>query len=500
MGFTGFKAEHRDPGEKCLGCHVSNDHGFNPHGASAIELNAVTDRLADQADLDMASFAPVACATCHDIHQRGYPGGIRALTDTQCQVCHTVGHTAFGLDHPAFTQLPAYTPQLLFDHQQHYKDHFTKQGLIDYAPGHCNTCHQTGTETDMQFADFDSMCSDCHLRPDIVEKQLDSIGPTSLIAIPRMDTEQLAIGYWPNCRTSRFKRLSDLPLIMRAMLETDASAAAAISLLEDKKTSLNAMDKATDEERTAATQLAWAIKKLVQDIAANDALERFSVDSETRNVSDPLLVEVITRLPIDIRRRLAESWFPGLDEELTRVGEVIPGSCPSRADWSAMREFIEKKKHDIGVNPGWYLQAKSSYMALSYVPQQHKDPLMMSIAGITQKFPRDAQIKAEFQCAKCHGVEAREDWYTLQWPLNTATRKTRFSHASHIASGQSCDQCHQLTGADEKDQFAVLDHLPIKNQQCAECHNGEAAQQQCVLCHGYHWQGFSSPVLATNPL
>lgn len=498
LGVSGFNAKHKNLGEKCLDCHVFNDTAFNPHGATITRLETLTAHLGGKSVGDIAEDSPVACATCHDIHQQDAPGGIRPLTNTQCQICHAAQYLDFETDHPAFTQLPAYTPRLLFDHLQHYRDHFDKQSVVEYAPGNCTDCHQTSANADLQFAGFDSMCADCHLRTDIIEKQLDRIGPTSLIAIPRMDTDRLAIGYWPNCRTTRFKRISDLPLIMRAMLETDASAAAAITVLENHKTSLHSMNGASEEERTAATRLAWAIKALVQDIAADNAVERFTVGTESRNISSPYISDIIARLPIDIRRRMAENWFPDLDAEMTRMTDVTAGSCPDRADWKTMREIIEKKKRDINANAGWYLQAKSSYMALSYVPQQHLDPLMIAIAKITQKFPRDVQLDAKFQCAKCHGFETGDGQYAVQWPLDVAAGKIRFSHASHITTGRRCDQCHELTGSDEPDHIAVLDHLSIDKNQCSVCHDGATVEQRCVFCHEYHWQGFSAPVVSTN--
>ncbi len=493
MGVAGFNNEHQDVGRKCLGCHVTAENAFVPHGEAVSVLNAISIRLAQTSDQEYMRDRPVACATCHSIHQQDEPNGIKALTDGQCQVCHLSKHMSFARDHPAFKRLPAITPQILFDHQRHDREHFAKNNLLEHVPANCTTCHRIDSNDDLQFTGFDLMCADCHLRPDIIDKQLDAIGPTSLIAIPRLDTKQLAIGYWPNCRTTRFKRLSDMPLVMRAMLETDVAASAAIALLESQKTRLHLMKKSSDKERAAATQLAWSIKAMVQDFAADNAVERFSPGSQHRKISNSRLARVIAQVPADIRRRLAESWFPSLDEELQPEAEIHGGSCPDSKEWSAMRGFIEKKKKHISGNSGWYLQAKSSYMALSYVSQQHRDTLMKSLAEVISDYPQDLQQDAQFQCAKCHGIATPDGVYALRLLIEVSPRKTEFTHASHIAVGQSCDQCHQLKDGEEPDPVALADHHPIKNDQCTGCHNGNRVQQQCTHCHSYHWQDFSAP-------
>ena len=493
MGVAGFQGEHEQLGEKCLGCHISNDAVFNPHGAQLADLRAVGNRIAGPQIASNASNAGLACASCHQIHQADDAGAIKVLTDAQCQACHISQFEGFTDGHPAFRQLPAWSPQILFDHQQHYNEHFSKQHVRDDVPANCSDCHLLDSGTPLQFAEFDGMCANCHLRPDIIDKQLDTIGPTSLVAIPRLDVKELAIGYWPNCKTSRFKRIGDLPLAMRALLQTDAAAVAAIVVLEEQKTSLNSMKKASDEEREAALQLAWAIKRLVHDIAADDAIKRFSPGSTSREINGPQLAELIALIPIDIRRRLAENWFPGVSDELSAVAQVVSGSCPDRDGWSAMRSVIEKKKRDIGNNAGWYLQAKSSYMALSYVAQSHRDPVMVKLGETLSRFPAALQQEAEFQCAKCHGIESQDEAYHLQWSLGERTRKSLFTHASHMTTGQSCEQCHRLTGEDEQAPVAVPDHLSIESDQCSTCHKAGVVSRTCNGCHQYHWQGFSLP-------
>ena len=500
MGIAGFMGEHSQSGEKCLVCHIAKARPFKPHGAEHNHQNATTVRLTDQQDPTGVDNNTISCATCHQIHQADEAGAIKVLSDGQCQSCHTAPFEGFTDGHPAFRHLPAWSAQILFDHKQHYYDYFAKQHVRDDVPENCTVCHLVDTGAQLQFATFDSMCSDCHLRPDIIDKQLDAIGPTSLIAIPRLDAQQLTVGYWPNCKTSRFKRISDLPLAMRALLETDDVAVAAIALLEAQKTSLNAMKKATDEEREAATQLAWSIKRLVNDIAADDAIERFSPDSNTRIVNDSQLAELVSLVPIDIRRRMTETWFPGLSEELEKVAEINTGSCPDRDDWSAMRSLIEKKKRNIGNNAGWYLQAKSSYMALSYVAQSHADPVMVTLGETLSRFSAGKQRGEEFQCAKCHGLESQDGTYELQWGLQVPEKKTLFRHASHLTTGQRCEQCHQLTGTDEQSPVALPDHLSIKKDQCLVCHNTDAVPTSCNGCHQYHWQGFSTPDPVGHPL
>ncbi len=480
-GIEGFQEDHHQSVGACVSCHNITEHPEQAHNAAPQVLADISRRLTDQPAPLESSISALSCAACHQIHDSD--GHASNLSDDQCQTCHVKQFKSFQDGHPVFTDLPQFRPQIVFDHRRHQQQHFEKKALIEFAPRQCTDCHQLTAGTDLELAGFDRMCSACHLEKDITTKLIDKIGPTTVFAMPNINAEQVDIGYWPNCRTTQFKRVSNMPVLMRRLLETDEQAVSAMTILAKSNTAMNALDDAPPEILEAVIALSESVRSLVADIAAEDALERFSSGSEARQVNNDQLAQLIGAIPVDVRRLLSSGWFAEQAD-----GELSAEVCPSRDQWRAMRDGIEKSKDEVRTNPGWYLQAKASYMALSYVPQLHADPLMKLFSDLAAHDEQWYDDRLGFQCSKCHLVNENDVEPKVAWPAVEHIRRTRFSHTTHLVAGETCASCHALTDVGDEEAFASIDHHSIEKAQCDSCHRDGAVEQSCSDCHSYHWQ------------
>ncbi len=497
-GIEGFQGDHHQAVSACVNCHKIAEYPEQVHNAAPEVLADISRRLAEQPAPLETRISELSCASCHEIHNDNVHAS--SLTDQQCQSCHIAQFESFQHGHPAFSGLPEVTPQIVFDHRRHQELHFEKKAMVEFAPQQCTDCHLPNDGTDLKLAGFDSMCSDCHLEKDVTNKLIDKIGPTTVFAVPNINAEEVSIGFWPNCRTTQFKRISNMPVLMRRLLETDPDAVAAMELLTEDNTAMNSLDDVAPEVLEAVVALSKAVRTLAADMAAEDALERFSVDSETRQISNDELTRLVGAIPVDVRRLLYSSWFA--DQPVEEAGGQV---CSSRDEWRAMRDGIEKDKDEIRSNPGWYLQAKSSYMALSYVPQLHADPLMRLFSDLADHDPQWYDDRLGFQCSKCHLTATGGAEPQVAWPVVENTRRTQFSHATHLVTGEVCATCHALTDVGDEEDFAAIDHHPIEKAQCDSCHRDGAVEQSCSDCHTYHWQPMrieqtAAPSLLVEPV
>lgn len=484
---------HQDA-DACISCHQIADFPHLPHNADPQLLIDVSKQLTKQltaqsVSTDVVQAMPVSelsCATCHEIHDSD--GVASRLSDQQCQSCHVQQFESLQHGHPEFTQLPDVTPQVIFDHHRHQQQHFDKKSLADLAPEQCTDCHLSSQANDMRMAGFDGMCSGCHLNEDITTKLIDKIGPTTVFAVPNIDAEAVGVGYWPNCRTTQFKRINNMPVLMKRLLETDENAVLAMQVLADNGVAMNSLDDVSNEVRQAIVTLTESIRSLAADIAADDALERFSQQSENRVIRNDQIAQMISAIPVDVRRLLHTAWFQ--NQPISTDDQGL-GICPTRDEWSTMRAGVEKGRDVVRNNSGWYMQAKSSYMALSYIPKEHADATMKLLSSVAADDPEWHDPKSGFQCSKCHLVNSESDQTVVAWPSVVENRKTRFSHPVHLTSGLACATCHQLVESKDEELFASSDHRFIEKSQCVDCHQTGKVEQSCSDCHDYHWEAMS---------
>lgn len=485
-GARGLAGEHEAAMGVCLDCHAIDAHPQLAHNAEPETLLGITRRLAGDDSLSGSPPQDLSCATCHTIHSGS--GHTDQLSDAQCQSCHVEQFHSFQHGHPDFTQLPDAPAQIAFDHQQHQDQHYDKNSVAEFAPENCTDCHISTADTELKLADFDQMCADCHLSEDITTKLIDRIGPTTLFAVPNIDAEAVDIGFWPNCRTTQFKRLDDMPVLMRRLLETDPDTAAAIALLSEDGVAMNSLDDVSDAQRQAVIALAAAVRKLAADLAADDVIERLAGAEDVRSGRGQQIAQLIGLIPADVRRLANSAWFSEAAQAQMLIDADPPGLCPGRDGWRAMRDGVEKGRDVVRTNPGWYLQSKSSYMALSYVPQIHADPVMQLFSAVAGDAPVWQDDRDGFQCGKCHKVSADDDQTRITWPQPVETRRTLFSHTTHLATGWTCAHCHRLYEIPEEETVARIDHHPVRKTYCDECHQDGAVEQSCSDCHRYHWE------------
>ena len=171
---------------------------------------------------------------------------------------------------------------------------------------------------------------------------------------------------------------------------------------------------------------------------------------------------------------------------------------------------------------GWYRQDH----AILYRPAGHKDKFIASWLLLTGPvsskgapspeaavFDTLTAKDAQGSCAKCHSIdETASKGRTINFtPLSAKAKSgqfTRFVHEPHfgLMEERGCVSCHQL----QKNQPTLKSYEqgdpkifasnfgPVKKQVCKTCHTVSAARQDCTLCHAYHVNGVSTPIMKTK--
>jgi hypothetical protein len=171
---------------------------------------------------------------------------------------------------------------------------------------------------------------------------------------------------------------------------------------------------------------------------------------------------------------------------------------------------------------GWYRQDHAIY----YRPAGHKDKFVASWLLLTgpaapkgSTEPASAVFDtltakdAQGACTKCHSVdEAPNKARIVNFTPLTAKGKlgqfTRFVHEPHfgLMEERGCVSCHEL----QKGQATLKTYErgdpktfssnfgQVKKDACTSCHTAGAARQDCTLCHAYHINGVSTPIMQTK--
>jgi hypothetical protein len=227
--------------------------------------------------------------------------------------------------------------------------------------------------------------------------------------------------------------------------------------------------------------------------------------------------------PITVQSPAAPSDKPG-SAPPTETATTAPIATPvtdtaAQADNSITSDIDPEAWADTG---GWYRQDH----AILYRPAGHKDKFIASWLLLTgpasskgQPSPEAAVFDtltakdAQGSCAKCHSIdETAGKGRTVNFtPLNAKSKTgqfTRFIHEPHfgLMEERGCVSCHEL----QKSQPAIKSYEqgdpkvfasnfgPVKKQVCKTCHTASAARQDCTLCHAYHVNGVSTPIMKTK--
>ena len=171
---------------------------------------------------------------------------------------------------------------------------------------------------------------------------------------------------------------------------------------------------------------------------------------------------------------------------------------------------------------GWYRQD----YAIFYRPTGHKDKFIYSWLFLTG--PRAAKGDASpsaavfssltskdapGSCTKCHSVDdiqGRGRLVNFSQPSAEIKRGsfTKFVHEPHfnIMENRGCLACHNLEKTapylksyeQGNPKIFASSFAAIRKDTCQACHQSGVARQDCLLCHNYHVNGVTAPIMNTK--
>jgi hypothetical protein len=171
---------------------------------------------------------------------------------------------------------------------------------------------------------------------------------------------------------------------------------------------------------------------------------------------------------------------------------------------------------------GWYRQD----YAIFYRPTGHKDKFIYSWLFLTgPRAPKgDASPSAAVfgsltskdapgSCTKCHSVDdiqGRGRLVNFSQPSAEMKRGsfTKFVHEPHfnIMENGGCLACHNLEKTapylksyeQGNPKIFASSFAAIRKDTCQACHQSGVARQDCLLCHNYHVNGVTAPIMNTK--
>ncbi|PYJ03164.1 MAG: hypothetical protein DME25_13115, partial [Verrucomicrobia bacterium] len=363
----------------------------------------------------------------------------------------------------------------------------------------------------------------------------------AFLGIPNLAVTALRqrIGRWPDNGAGQLTPFTQL------LLSADGSAAEAMRTLSgaDLLDNLDELDRATTNELKAAEQLAWAIKELMADLAA-DATATLSNRLRTllgRQLAPLEAARLAGQLPQDTLALAQAQWFPDLQQELSlhrsskplalAEGETNAASATRHQalDTSSLPLFSQNRF-------GWY----RTNCQILYRPAAHADEFFRSwldlsvsasLRGAQDPISPDAfaslrrlsnaiaKPESPGRCAKCHSTEIKPpltpsplaprevagmkadaiNWHPFR-PEPDQHTFTKFSHQAHFSliGSNGCVTCHGFkrpaetnlasvgTPASPSVPTPISNFAPVQKDVCARCHTGQQAGDSCLQCHDYH--------------
>ncbi|MEM7455152.1 MAG: hypothetical protein AAF456_12455 [Planctomycetota bacterium] len=311
----------------CMECHKNSlnaDYALVAHNVDPAVLAEMTAEKQRSGQFSLASYANVpgppvnplgelACSTCHREHHGSE--SLSALTDAQCQICHSDQIHSFEKDHPEFTSTPFNRrSRIAFDHTTHGLKHFAQSGMeFD-----CAQCHIDDERYDTKvLAPFEQSCAMCHEDEIIDSTSRDTL---AMISLPMLDLDAISdaggdIGQWPEMATGDFD--GPLPGIMRLLLTADDEAAAILATL-DRNFEFGDVDPYETDQVLQACDLVWSIKRLMHELSVegSEAIKRRLEIVLERSISDDELVALTDGLEAPVFQEATRRWLPELTTEL----------------------------------------------------------------------------------------------------------------------------------------------------------------------------------------
>lgn len=348
---TGGRTIPVSQSDLCMKCHensLSPDFALNPHSVAANELQKRTDKFKQASFVSsrpivqslssppMGSHSEIACSACHREHHGS--SSLTAVTDQQCQTCHTQVFDSFENDHPEFTNWPQQRrSRIAFDHSTHAGKHFPGKE----AEFNCSQCHLDGPYGNVKrLASFEQSCAACH------DQQIQQSGESgfAIFALPSIDPEaieaqNLKIGSWPLAATGDFD--GRIPPAMRLLLHADPAAQEVLGRLSEKFGSEIDFADIDAEEPTDvadAAELVWAIKRLLNELATGGqaALGQRLSSAMGADVSLDQVTLLASELDESVFKNTVRRWLPDLENEIavhqaSRVSQLLPDASGDRS-------------------------------------------------------------------------------------------------------------------------------------------------------------------------
>lgn len=303
--------------ELCLDCHDmgTTSNAFSPHTQQASTLNRLTENAKASSGAIVTELASalygntmshtgeIACSSCHNEH-KGAAFDLTAMTNQQCQVCHTARFDSFAEGHPEFDNYPHdRRTRIIFDHNSHLKTHFVDSKFADMAPNSCQSCHQTTEDGSLMIVkSFEQSCASCHGDQIRGDGRAGDLG-IAVFRLPALDTVTLdasgrSVGGWQEFAEG------DLTPFMHLLLLKKAGFADVLAQLDG--VDLYDLSQADDATLEAAEAYGWAVKELFFDLIMKGQ-EMIAVEER------PELVALISQ---DFLVAAQEQWLPDLMEEV----------------------------------------------------------------------------------------------------------------------------------------------------------------------------------------
>lgn len=492
----------------CINCHGFGETAFDPHGLTKKTLQNFAKKRdqgkeaavpREQLPLMMhaakyinayANEEQVPCTVCHKEHKDPISADIvNKKSDEFCQSCHNSQFEGFAKGHPEFANYPYQKdPNFKFSHGEHFVKHFTDEKYKDNAKQTCNDCHIVGENKKIGLVNFDDTCADCHSKR--IQGDGSDKNSVPFIALPGLDIETLQeanvdIGYWPEYAEA------ELTPFMNVLLLSDPRYQQISEMLID----VDLLDLSDEDDNViaAAGELAWAVKRLLYNLAYKEGVLSMAKQFENvfnRTLSMEERVNLRALLSVDSLKISLQAWLPNVANEIEayNLGNIAVTTVAIEPTPTLNETVMQRTE-------GWYRSGYSLYYKLT----GHNDSFVKAWLDLTANYPIGVSLavekilyalsdkKSPGGCLKCHSISHDDNNIRkIQWTANIGDFDnilTRFNHQPHlrIMGDKECSVCHQVEKKEENVNFK-----PLVKEVCADCHNHTDVSQTCTTCHKYH--------------
>ncbi|MEO1525052.1 MAG: hypothetical protein AAFX06_06430 [Planctomycetota bacterium] len=463
---------------------------------SGSTTSLVSSALIPTANLDHEN---VACSTCHKEHH-GADADLNAMTNAQCQSCHSVRFGAFATSHPDWDSWPyGRGGEIAFDHVTHLRKH--SKSAADAERLQCARCHPSGNSLTggielARSASYEIGCAACH-DEGLTVQAATGIAVLTIPTIPASSADGIG---WPDLAVGFPDGV--IPPLTELLLRSDPEVAAALRRLP--KGDVSAILKDDMDETTQV--IARAIRKLMIDVSdrGQDALLERLVAS---GLTPDTLMPVIRSLPpqwFGDSTWFEESMAPTLgyhtpepfrlasfgdSDEESLTGDDLLGDGDlldeneslgdgdllgsedlmgedalledplANGSSDPLAEPVSPSDQNWAVEPsslvprgGWYRD--NVRLTIRYRGRGHSDEVLASMIETFAQLSHGDQLRDRFfelpsvkACVECHASATRFPSLWRSSPkIGDRSQFTKFAHGPHlnVSALGDCVHCHQV--------------------------------------------------------